>query len=185
MGTGKTSLINIYFGKPFDSNTFTISAPEFFQKQLTIKSIDCTVGVWDTAGQESYRSISKIVINGAQIVVFVYDITKNDSFKELEFWFNSVEEILGNKVIPCIAANKMYLYENQMVSNQEGEKYANNIGALFVETSAKHDPKGFCNFINQLLEKYIDNDENIIDDNTKKIISINKHKKAKKKKIFC
>lgn len=79
----------------------------------------------------------------------------------------------------------MYLYENQMVSKQEGEKYANNIGALFVETSAKHDPKGFFNFINQLLEKYIDNDENIIDDNTKKSMSINKHKKAKKKKIFC
>ena len=185
MGTGKTSLINVYFGKPFDSNTFTTSAPEFFQKQLTIKGIDCTVGVWDTAGQERYRSISKIVINGAQIVVFVYDITKIDSFKELEFWCKCVEEILGKKVILGVVANKIDLYENQMISKQEGEKYANDIGALFIETSAKHDPKGFCNFINKLLEKYIDDDEDIIKDNTKKRMSINKHKKAKKKKIFC
>ena len=179
MGTGKTSLINIYFGKAFDCNSFTTSAPEFFQKQLTIKGIDCTVGVWDTAGQEKYRSISKIIINGAQIVVFVYDITKKETFKELEFWTKCVEEILDKKVILGIVANKMDLYENQMVSKQEGEKYADDVGALFIETSAKHDPKGFCNFINQLLERYIDNNKNIIKDNTKKRISINKYKKRK------
>ena len=184
MGTGKTSLINVYFGKQFNSNTFTTSAPEFYQKQLTIKGIDCTVGIWDTAGQERYRSISKIVINGAQIVVYVYDITKQETFKELEFWCNCVEEILGKKVILGVAANKMDLYENQMISKQEGEKYAKDIGALFIETSAKHDPKGFISFINQLIEKYIDNNENIIKDNTKKRLSINKHKK-KKKKICC
>ena len=184
MGTGKTSLINIYFGKAFDFNSFTTSAPEFFQKQLTIKGIDCTVGVWDTAGQEKYRSISKIIINGAQIVVYVYDITKKETFKELEFWTKCVEEILDKKVILGIVANKMDLYENQKVSKQEGEKYADDIGALFIETSAKHDSKGFCNFINQLLERYIDNNKNIIKDNTKKRISINKYKK-KKMKRFC
>ena len=184
MGTGKTSLINVYFGKPFDNNKFTTAAPEFFQKQLTIKGINCTVGVWDTAGQEKYRSISKIIINGAQIVVFVYDITKKETFQELEYWCKCVEEILGKKVILGIAANKIDLYENQKVSKQEGEKYADDIGALFIETSAKEDPKGFCNFINQLLEKYINNNENIIKDNSKKRMSINKHKKKKKNK-FC
>ncbi len=187
MGTGKTNLINAYFGKPFDSNTFTTLAPEFYQKKLTIKDINCTVGVWDTAGQEKYRSISKIVINGAQIVIYVYDITKKGSFEELEYWCHSVEEVLGKKVILGLAANKIDLYENQVVSKQEGEKYAKDIGALFKETSAKDDPNGFCNFINQLLEKYIDNNNNedIIEDNTKKRMSINKHKKKKKKKFFC
>ena len=184
MGTGKTSLINVYLGKAFDNNKFTTAAPEFFQKQISIKGIDCTVGLWDTAGQEKYRSISKIIINGAQIVVYVYDITKRETFTELEFWCNCVEEILGKKAILGIAANKVDLYENQKVTKQEGEKYANDIGALFIETSAKHDTKGFCNFINQLLEKYIDNNENIIKDNTKQRISISKHKKKKKKK-FC
>ena len=181
MGTGKTSLINAYFGKSFDSNMFTTSAPEFYQKQLKIKDIDCSVGVWDTAGQEKYRSISKIVINGAQIVVYVYDITKEETFKELKFWCNCVEEILGKKVILGVVANKIDLYENQKISKQEGEKYAEDIGALFKETSAKEDSKGFCNFINQLVEKYIDENRNIIKDKTKKRMSISKHNKNKKK----
>ena len=187
MGTGQTSLINVYFGKEFDNNTFTFttSAPEFYQKQLTIKGINCTVGVWDTAGQEKYRSISKIVINGAHIVVYVYDITKKETFKELEFWSNCAEEILGKNVILGVVANKLDLYDKQMVSRQEGEKYANDIGALFKETSAKVDSNGFCNFINQLLEKYIDKNGNIINDNSKKRMSISKHKTKKKKKIFC
>ena len=154
-GTGKTNLINAYFDKPFNKENFSTLAPEFSQKELKIDGCNFLVGLWDTAGQEKYRSLSKVIINGSKIVVFVYDITNKKTFEELNFWVKSVEEVLGKEPILGIAANKIDLFEEQVVEKEEGEKYANDIGALFAETSAKEDQKGFQDFIFKLLQKYI------------------------------
>ena len=154
-GTGKTNLINAYFDKPFNKDNFTTTAPEFFQKELKVDGCNCLVGLWDTAGQEKYRSLSKVIMNGSKIVVFVYDITNKKTFEELNFWVKSVEEVLGKEPILGIAANKIDLFEEQVVEKEEGEKYAKAIGALFAETSAKEDQKGFQDFIFKLLQKYI------------------------------
>ena len=156
MGTGKTNLINAYFDKPFNKDNFTTTAPEFFQKELKVDGCNCLVGLWDTAGQEKYRSLSKVIMNGSKIVVLVYDVTNKKTFEELNFWVKSVEEVLGKEPILGIAANKIDLFEEQVVEKEEGEKYANDIGALFAETSAKEDPKGFQDFIFKLLQKYIE-----------------------------
>ena len=155
MGTGKTNLINAYFDKPFNKDNFTTTAPEFFQKELKVDGCNCLVGLWDTAGQEKYRSLSKVIMNGSKIVVLVYDVTNKKTFEELNFWVKSVEEVLGKDPILGIAANKIDLFEEQVVEREEGEKYANDIGALFAETSAKEDQKGFQDFIFKLLQKYI------------------------------
>ena len=154
-GTGKTNLINAYFDKPFNKDNFTTTAPEFFQKELKVDGCNCLVGLWDTAGQEKYRSLSKVIMNGSKIVVLVYDVTNKKTFEELNFWVKSVEEVLGKDPILGIAANKIDLFEEQVVEKEEGEKYANDIGALFAETSAKEDQKGFQDFIFKLLQKYI------------------------------
>ena len=155
-GTGKTNLINAYFDKPFNKENFSTLAPEFSQKELKIDGCNFLVGLWDTAGQEKYRSLSKVIINGSKIVVFVYDITNKKTFEELNFWVKSVEEVLGKEPILGIAANKIDLFEEQVVEKEEGEKYANDIGALFAQTSATEDPKGFQDFIFRLLQKYIE-----------------------------
>ena len=156
MGTGKTNLINAYFDKPFNKDNFTTTAPEFFQKELKVDGCNCLVGLWDTAGQEKYRSLSKVIMNGSKIVVLVYDVTNKKTFEELNFWVKSVEEVLGKDPILGIAANKIDLFEEQVVEKEEGEKYANDIGASFAETSAKEDQKGFQDFIYKLLQKYIE-----------------------------
>ena len=180
-GTGKTNLINVYFDIGFNPNSGTTLTPESCSKDLTINGNDFTINIWDTAGQEKYRSMTKIFIKGAKIVIFVYDVTNRESFDELKFWVSTVEEILGKDVGLGLIGNKIDLFDKQEVSKVEGEKYANQIRALFRETSAKEDAKGFKTYIKELVEDYLTK-RGFIENKEEKIkLEI----KQKKKKCAC
>ena len=112
----------------------------------------------DTAGQEKYRSINKIFIKASKIVIFIYDVTNENSFFDLKaFWVDYAEKILGERIIVGIVGNKIDLLEKIQVSTEKGKDYAEEIGAAFLETSAKEFPTGIVDFINKLVKDYIDN----------------------------
>ncbi len=156
---GKTSLISTYNGKKFEENTVTTLNFSSKKKEITIDDIKYKVEIWDTAGQERYRSVSQIFIKGSQIVIFVYDITKLDSFSQLSFWVNYIKELISSDAVFGVVGNKIDLFEEkeEIVEEEEGRKFAKDIGALFTETSAKENPKAFSDFINELLKKFISN----------------------------
>ena len=156
MYTGKTSLINVYFGLEFSNDLPSTLSPSVSQKELKFHGVPYIIHMWDTAGQEKYRSMTKIFIKGAQIVIFVYDITNESTFEKLGFWVKSVEDILGKDPILAVIGNKIDLFEKQEVFKVKGEAYAKEIGALFYESSAKDDPKGFHNFISVLIEELLE-----------------------------
>ena len=156
MYTGKTSLINVYFGLEFSNDLPSTLSPSVSQKELKFNGVPYIIHMWDTAGQEKYRSMTKIFIKGAQIVIFVYDITNESTFEKLGFWVKSVEDILGKDPILAVIGNKIDLFEKQEVFKVKGEAYAKEIGALFYESSAKDDPKGFQNFISVLIEELLE-----------------------------
>ena len=155
-GTGKTSLINVYEGNQFSNDTLSTFGSQYINKQLIINEETYNVHIWDTAGQEQFRSMNKIFIKGSNIVIFVYDITDKISFNDLsDFWVDYVDKILGKDIIIGVIGNKVDLFENIEINKKEGKKYADDIGAFFIETSAKEDPDGFNNFVNQLVNEYI------------------------------
>ena len=156
MYTGKTSLINVYFGLEFSNDLPSTLSPSVSQKELQFNGIPYIIHMWDTAGQEKYRSMTKIFIKGAQIVIFVYDITNKSTFEKLSFWVNSVEETLGKEPILGLIGNKIDLFEKQEIFKAKGEEYANGIGAKFYESSAKDDPKGFQEFVSSLIEELLE-----------------------------
>ena len=156
-GVGKTNLINVFFNKKFNSLSDSTSSPEFSQKKLKIGNNTYTLDVWDTAGQEKFSSITKIFVKGAHIVIFVYDITKEETFQRLPFWVKTVDELLWENSIFGLAANKIDLYAKEKVTKEQGKKYAEDIDAVFCETSAKEDAKGFNDFILTLVNKVINN----------------------------
>ena len=180
-GTGKTNLINVYFDIGFNPNSAATLTPESCSKELKIKDNDFIINIWDTAGQERYRSMTKIFIKGAKIVIFVYDVTNQDSFKELKFWVSSTEQILGKEAGLGLVGNKVDLFDKQVVSSKEGEKFANEIGALFRETSAKEDPNGFKNFVKDLVEDFLTKKGIIEKEGEKLKLDV----KQKKKKCSC
>ena len=154
-GTGKTNLISVATGNEFNSGIFTTTSCSYIQKIIKINQKEYKVNLWDTIGQEKYRSLTKIFIKDSNIVIFTYDITKRDTFTSLPYWKNVIEEILGNDITFGVVGNKIDLYLEEKVKEQEGKKYADSIGALFKLTSAKNNPKEFSNFIEILLDKYL------------------------------
>jgi small GTP-binding protein len=166
-GTGKTNMINAMTGQKFEENKFTTSTSSFVDKYMTVKNKKYRLEIWDTAGQEKFRSLTKIFIKDSKIVVFVYDITTRSSFEEIDFWVNTVKDILKEDVIVCgLAGNKKDLFQNEEVEEEEGEKKAQEIGAIFKLTSAKTG-QGINEFMQTLLEEYVKKIGDYPDDNNK------------------
>ena len=154
-GTGKTNIINAITGQKFEENKFTTSTSSFVDKYMTVKNKKYRLEIWDTAGQEKFRSLTKIFIKDSKIVIFVYDITTRASFEEIDFWVSTVKDILKeDKIVYGLAGNKKDLFQNEAVEEEEGEKKAQEIGALFKLTSAKTG-QGINEFIQSLLEEYV------------------------------
>ena len=165
-GVGKTNLINIAIGNPFCENEKSTAASSFSEKKIKIKGNEYKLNIWDTIGQELYRQLTKIFYNNSKIVLFVYDITNKKSFDELNYWTKDVESQLGDKIVKGVIANKMDLFLDEQVKEEEGEEYANSIGAKFLAFSAKtENPKKIEQYLAELVEEYLtkrdDNDDNI------------------------
>ena len=154
-GTGKTSLINSAMGQQFieGKEQSTISS-SFVTKKINIGEKSYSVNLWDTIGQEKFRSLTKIFIKDSKIVIFVYDITVLTSFEELQYWYDTIKEVLGDTAVLGIAGNKQDLFINEEVSEEKAKKYADDKKALFKLTSAKN-PLNFNQLLEDLLKEYI------------------------------
>jgi Ras-related protein Rab-8A len=182
-GVGKTCLINAYIGKRFMQNCLTTSSPESERKIIEINQKKYLIELWDTAGQEKYRSMNNLFIKESKVVILVYDVTLEKSFSELEYWVKTTKEILSNEAVYGIAGNKADLIDEITVSDEEGKKFAKDNGALFCTTSAKEDSKGFQMFLDQLIKQYVE--KNIDKGSNNKDRRKLSAKNTKKKKKFC
>ncbi len=182
--TGKSNLINVFLGNKFNPISIPTLNPNSSERKINIYETTYIINMWDTIGQERYRSMTKMFLKGANIVIFVYDITKKSSFIELNYWVKLVHEELGDEPILGVCANKIDLFSMEEVTTAEGEEFANKIEALFTPTSAKEDPIGFDNFIVKLIKKYHRSKNNINND-VKSIVLEEKPSKRKKMQIFC
>ena len=153
-GTGKTNLINVLVGQKFQISELTTTTATFVEKEIAIDEEKYKVNIWDTAGQEKFHSLTKIFIKESKIVLFVYDITSRRSFEEVNFWVDMVKEVLGNKFVMGLAGNKKDLFLEESVSEEEGKKKAEELGAIFKLTSAKTG-YGIKELIEKLLKEYI------------------------------
>jgi len=140
-GVGKTCIINRYISGSFNQLTPSTNGASFTCKVVYVKKIDQNISldIWDTAGQEKFRSLTKFFYKDAQVAILVYDITKRESFINMkEYWYQTTNnELVKSNLIFGVAANKSDLYENEEVNENEGKEFADSIGAFFVLTSAK------------------------------------------------
>jgi small GTP-binding protein len=177
-GTGKTSLINSAQGKQFiEGNQISSMTCSFIKVKITISGEKYLINLWDTIGQEQFRSLTKIFLNNAKIVIFVFDITDNDSFEALDFWYETIENELGKEPIKGIAANKQDLFEEQKVDDDLIEEYAKKKGIKFVYTTATN-PMSFNGLLEDLLKEYLE--KSGIGANPEQKKNKNKGKKLKK-----
>ena len=154
-GTGKTNLINVSAGLEFDSDSPTTTSCSYIQKIIKRNKKKYKVNLWDTIGQERYRALTKIFVKDSNIVIFVYDITNRETFESLPYWKKIIEDILGKDLTLGVVGNKIDLFLNEKVKENEGEEYAESIGAKFILTSAKINPNQFSKFIEEMLDIYL------------------------------
>jgi small GTP-binding protein len=141
-GVGKTSIISQFTSKKFDPHRETSLSAQFISKTVNFQDLgkEIKFDIWDTVGQEKYRSLAKIFYKDAKVIVFVYDITTEYSFNELKnYWYEETRSNTDGSPILAVVGNKIDLYKDQKVSNNDGKEFAEKIGAIFQTTSAQSD----------------------------------------------
>lgn len=93
--------------------------------------------MWDTAGQESFRSITRSYYRGAAGALLVYDVTRRETFTSLTDWLKDCSEYGNPDVSITLVGNKADLEQRRVVSTDEGARFAREHGLLFYETSAR------------------------------------------------
>ena len=141
-GVGKTSIISQFTTNKFNPRCPTSVSAQFISKTVDFPELGQSIkfDIWDTIGQEKYRSLAKIFYKDAKVIILVYDITTEFSFNGLkEFWYNETKDNTDSTPIYAVVANKVDLYVEQTVSNSDGQEFADEIGAIFQTTSALSD----------------------------------------------
>ena len=160
---GKTQLINIMNDTKFDEDYKTTLSTTFLEKYIQIGKNIIHTFIWDTMGEEKTRAMLDIFYKGSKIVILVYAVNNKSSFEELnEYWVDKIKEKLGNDIILGLVGNKNDLYKDKEVTDQEGEKYAADIGAKFLCTSAKTENgrKAFKKYVCELIAEYFNKVQN-------------------------
>eukprot|EP00299_Pterocystis_sp_00344_P009783 c4227_g1_i1.p1 GENE.c4227_g1_i1~~c4227_g1_i1.p1 ORF type:complete len:213 (+),score=42.22 c4227_g1_i1:29-667(+) len=134
---GKTCLATRYVQDRFlDKPPNTIGAC-FLSKDIEIGNHTIPLHLWDTAGHERFRSMLPLYYRGAHAAVLVFDVTTKKSFDDLRIWVQELKRHLNQDIVLAIACNKVDL-QPRAVEFSVAEQYANSIGALCFETSAKN-----------------------------------------------
>ena len=108
----------------------------FSIKMVQIDGQDIKVQIWDTAGQEIFRSITRSYYRDSACAIIVYDITDQSSFAKVEDWIRDVRNLAPTNCVLALVGNKLDLEANRSVSTSEGKELAEKNGLLFFETSA-------------------------------------------------
>jgi Ras-related protein Rab-2A len=149
VGVGKSCLLLQFTDKRFQPVHDLTIGVEFGARMITVpdsgttstasnnKGTQIKLQIWDTAGQESFRSITRSYYRGAAGALLVYDITRRDTFQHLSKWLEEAKSHAQPTMVILLIGNKSDLEHRRAVSTEEGRAFANANGLLFLETSAK------------------------------------------------
>lgn len=156
-GVGKSSLLlRFTTSDTFNAIPVTIGV-DFKKKALTLRDKRLDVTIWDTAGQEKFRTLTNTYYRNAAGIIFVYDVTRRETFTNVaDAWFEEVQVYSPTQdFIKMVVGNKVDRETERAVTKEEGVELARKYGCLFIECSAKTSFNVDATF-NELLEKILD-----------------------------
>lgn len=136
-GVGKSCLLLQFTDKRFQPVHDLTIGVEFGARMVSIDAKRVKLQIWDTAGQESFRSITRSYYRGAAGALLVYDITRRDTFNHLTRWLEEAKQNSNPHMAIMLIGNKSDLEHRRAVSTAEGATFAKENGLIFLETSAK------------------------------------------------
>ena len=167
---GKTNFINRFIENKFNNNYMTTSGIDLKTANLEIKNKNIRIQIWDTAGQEKYKAITKNLFLKVMGAIIIFDITNEKSFNNLKNWVQMIKEECGPHMTIIIVGNKNDLNEQRKINEEEVIAYANKQKLDYIETSCKtgeNVKKAVTILCEKILEtKEINEDPSFILDNT-------------------
>ena len=136
---GKSCLIERYINNTFKENYIATIGMDIRQKRLDINNIDVFLTINDTAGQERFRSLTKMVYKNTDGILVGFDLTKPKTLEQVEFWINQIEsnKTKDSSISLVLFGNKCDMKEEIQVKEEDIEKIKEKYNLRYYETSAK------------------------------------------------
>jgi small GTP-binding protein len=135
---GKSCIVTRFVQGTFDRNMPATIGAAFLAKVVTTSAGPVRLQLWDTAGQEKFRSLAPMYYRAAAVAVLVYDVSAKSSLDGLEDWAAEIADKAPNNIKIVVLGNKVDLAEERVVARTAGEELAKNHRAVFyAETSAE------------------------------------------------
>ena len=181
---GKTAILNRFKNNQFSAIYEPTVGLDFQSIPIVIDDQSVTLLLYDTAGQEKFRSLIPLYTNEANIILLIYDISNTESFNNIGIWYDSLNNINKDEVIFALVGNKSDLDYNRKVKKEEAEKYAKEHNYIFQEVSALTGEGIQELFLNKLIDQirtqFIQRGKNLTDQEEEKLkINLNSRKKKK------
>ena len=136
-GVGKTNLIHQILDKDFQANFPATIAVDMSLIEVRYKGSLVKIQLWDTAGQEKYKTITSLNYKDSRGIILVYDISDHNTFLNLHKWLEDSKQNINNDVKCLMIGNKSDLEDKRKVTQEEALQFAEQHEVGFFETSAK------------------------------------------------
>lgn len=135
---GKTSLVQRFCNNEFSEGPAETIGIEFTTHKVKINNTKISLQIWDTAGQEKYKSLGKMYFRDSVAVLLVFSVTDYESFEHLEQWYDDARKLCHPKAKLLLVCNKIDIEDQRSVSKIDIEQFARSRGIEYIETSAKN-----------------------------------------------
>ncbi|CCF57325.1 hypothetical protein KAFR_0C03330 [Kazachstania africana CBS 2517] len=185
-GVGKSCLLVRFVEDKFSPSFITTIGIDFKIKTVEINGKKIKLQLWDTAGQERFRTITTAYYRGAMGIILVYDVTDEKTFANINKWFKTVTEHANDDAQLLLVGNKNDM-DTRVVSCEQGEVLAKELGLPFVESSAKDNNNVSDIFLSlaKLIQDKIDANNITTGANQQKGININTNNSSSSKSNCC
>ena len=158
---GKTCFLLRYVDDSFlDLHMATIGLDYRLKTLILEEQKIVKVQLWDTAGQDKFRAITRNYYKGASGIILIFDVTNVKSYENIKKWINEIKEEISEKVKIVLIGNKIDNVQERKISKEQGDKLASEIGVKFFETSAKTG-EGINESVFFLVKKIFENDPEV------------------------
>ena len=136
-GVGKSSILNRYMNKAFQETYKCTIGVDFLMKSIEINGKTVKLQLWDTAGQEKYKSMVASYYRGANVAFVIFDLTNRESFDSLPLWIENYYKNGPEQKNIILIGNKKDLVDLRQIKQEEAEAFSETNNMIYFETSAK------------------------------------------------
>ena len=154
---GKTCFLMRYTDNTFQDIHMSTIGLDYKLKNVQLENGKMVkIQVWDTAGQDRFRSITKNYYKGAHGIILIYDVTEQKSFDNVKNWMAQIKEEVSERVSIVLVGNKIDDEDNRKISTEQGESMAKDYEIMFFECSTKTG-QNIDEIFNNLVKKVVEN----------------------------